>query len=311
MRIISMSDIQGDFETLDKALPVVRTSDAEVLAMTGDLSGSVFEEKEKPEFLEASKVMRSLMPQVYQDTQRQVRTVHDTAEFLLSNKVKASDELKKAAGTYLLLEKQAREKMLTTYREFRQRFNDLHQKVILVPGEWDGKCIDDVLAHENIHNKIIEEVNGIEFVGYGGAGQYPAEIPIDLTTDFFEREALEHLSKYENAEVALVHECPNGFEGNGKYSGNFALLAYLFRNRPSLILTGHSHSPFVAREPKTGTFVINPGNLGRYENQDFGTFLELEIDKDFFVKPIRTYKVNGEVVITKEFSQEPATSRAQ
>ena len=50
MKIIHMSDIHGDFESFDKALEIVKATDAEVLAITGDLSGNLFEGEEKEYF---------------------------------------------------------------------------------------------------------------------------------------------------------------------------------------------------------------------------------------------------------------------
>ena len=57
------------------------------------------------------------------------------------------------------------------------------------------------------------------------------------------------------------------------------------------MICGHSHLVSIYKDNASGTIVANPGNLGRYENDSFGSFLELEIDKELFVKPIRFLKV--------------------
>lgn len=307
MKIINISDIHGDFETFDEALEVVRNSDAEVLAVNGDLTGSVFDEKEKKKFLEVSGIFHNILPQIFKATNGNVRTFHDAAEFLTSNKVKANDKAKSGAEDYLDFEKKAKKRMLSQYKEFKDRFDELEQKVILVPGNWDGKCIDDYLAHENIHNKYYEEVDGVKFVGYGGSSKHPIELPQDLIIDFDIDEAFQYLSKFEDAEVALTHACPGGFEGKNLGSpGEYFLLAYLYKNAPSLILYGDSHNPFVFKEKKTGTVVANPGNLGRYKDENFGTFLGIEIDDDFFVEPNTLYKLNG-----KEIEQYPLSEKVK
>ena len=302
MKIINMSDIHGDFETFDKALQVAKTSDAEVLAINGDLSGRVFNEKEKEYFIGLSNTLMRLMPEIHKVNDK-VRTIHDAAEFLNSNNIKVEGNLRKIGEDYLKLEEKVKERMLNNYKEFKQRFDSLEQKVILIPGNWDYKYIDDVLSHENIHDKYPEEINGIKFVGYGGAREHPKELPLDLTIHFNEDEAYSHLCKFEDAEVALFHTVPRGFESNGSHPGEYSLLAYLFRNTPSLVLTAHTHKPFIAKEEKTSAIVANPGNLGRYENGDFGTFLELEIDENYFVNPKAMYKINGNSVETHELKE--------
>ncbi len=299
-----MADIHGDFETFDKALQLVKASDAEVLAITGDLSGYVFDEKEEEYFINLVNNLGGLAQQIHQNTNGngQIKTFHDCAEFLTSNNVKADEDVKKIGEDYLRFEEVAKEKMLGTYKEFRQRFDSLDQKVILVPGNWDYKHIDDVLAHENLHGKYKEEIGGIEFAGYGGALELPVALPFDLINHFDEDEAYSHLCK-EDAEVVLMHTMPKGFAGNERHYGEYSMLAFLYRNTPSLILTGHNHCPCVINDEKTGTIVANPGNLGRYNSQDFGTFLELEIDENYFVCPKAMYKVNGNSVETLDLKE--------
>lgn len=303
MKIISISDIHGDFETFDKALKYIKNTDAEVLTINGDLSGSVFNKEEKEYFVNITNNLRGLVQQIYHDTKGNIRTFHDSMKFLISGKIKAPKELMKLADDYLRFEKKAVERMSNQYQEFKDRFNDLEQKIILVPGNWDGKCIDDVLAKYNIHNRYPEEIDGIRFIGYGGSREHPIELPIDLTVHYYENEAFSHLSKHENAEVVLIHTCPKGFEGSERHTGEYSLLAYLYRNAPSLILTGNTHRPFIVKEEKTSTIVANPGNLGRYQNQNFGTFLELEIDKDFFVRPLYVHKIDGDSIKSIEITE--------
>ena len=114
-------------------------------------------------------------------------------------------------------------------------------------------------------------------------------------------EAFEYLSKYEDAEVALMHSPPLGFGNEKRHIGEYSLLAYLYRNQPSLILTGHTHEPSIIKDKKTDTYVINPGKLGEYNGDASGSFLEIDIDEEeLFVKPIAHYVINGDLIKRRE-----------
>lgn len=297
-----MSDIHGDFEAFDKALEVVKECGADVLTISGDLVGNVFETEEKDYFIKSYETLRNLGPQIYHNTNGKFSTPHGFAKFLGSNDVDVEDDLKKVSEDYLKLEETARKNMLFQYQMFEERFNNIDQKVFLVPGNWDGKCIDDVLAWKNIHNKREYEFNGIKFIGYGGSKEFPIEIPFDLILPFNEDEAFEHLSKYEDAEIVLMHANPAGF-GNGRHQGEYSLSAYLYRNSPSLILTGHTHAPSLTEDEKTLTVVANPGKLGNYNGDVFGSFLEIDIDENLFVNPIAHYTINGDSIKRKELKK--------
>ncbi len=296
-----MSDIHGDLETFDVALEYVLASDAEVLAITGDLSGKVFSHEEEKPFVETTQKLQSIAQQFIATTKGNVRTFHDAAEFLVSARVEAPVEIKQCARDYLNFENIARERMLQTYTGFKTRFDDLGKKVLLVPGNWDGKCIDDVLAHENIHSKYFEEVEGVRFIGYGGAYEPPKVLPPYLTVKFDRDDAYSHLIKYE-AEIALMHTMPRGFGDNATHPGEYSLLAYMYRNQPDLILVGHTHTPFIIKDEKSGVMVVNPGNLGKYNDESFGTFLEIETD-EYSVRPKALHQVMGSSIITEELSE--------
>ena len=299
-----MSDIHGDFGFFDKALDgIVRPSDAEVLAINGDLSGEVFEGEEIKAFQAAAQIIENVRQQVYQATQGKVGTFHGCAEFLLREDVKAGEDVKNAARQYLFSEENARQRMLGTYRELKERFDGLSQRVVLVPGNWDGKCIDDILGKRNLHNKPTEEINGVNFSGYGGAESYPNVLPLDLTIDFDEDEAFAQLCENGNAEVLLLHTPLRGFSKNGNDLGNYCFNSVMYRNAPSLILSGHSHQRGIFQDPKTKTVVVNPGNLGRYNGSKYGTFLELELDDNLFVKPTRNFMVDESGVTESKFEE--------
>ncbi len=313
MKLISMADIHSDFETLDKALGYVKASDAEVLAITGDLSGTVFENSEREGFAKCRNILRQAAPQILERTGKPSITLRGTAKFLIDYD-KATPEAKKVAEEYVRLEELAHQRMLSTYREFKSRFDELQglgKKVMLVPGNWDGKCIDDIdtLAHANLHQRHLREIGGVTFTGYGGSPKNPNELPIDLTPDFDSHEAFVHLATLD-PDVALIYAIPAGYEfsdDRGKYTfshgdvilsgnshaerGQYSLSAYLYRNKPYLILTGDTHKCFSMRDATANTVVANPGNLGRHGKEAYGTFLEIEIDKTGIEKPAIVHSV--------------------
>jgi Icc-related predicted phosphoesterase len=296
MRIITMSDIHGDFKSFDKALEVVKNSNADVLTINGDLIGSVFEGEEKDYFIKSYEMLSKLGPQIYQNTEGKINTINGFAKFLTSDNIKVDKNLREISRNYLRFEQLADERALEQYKKFKKRFDDLEQKVFLVPGNWDFKCIDDVLAKENISNKTAYDFKEIKFVGYGGSKELPCEIPPDLIVNFDKDEAFYHLSKHEDVEIALMHTIPKGFGSESRYIGEYSLLSYLYKNQPTLILCGHTHEPSIIQDRTTETYVINPGKLGEYNNDSRKGFLEINIDDDLFVKPIAHYVFNGESI---------------
>lgn len=189
-------------------------------------------------------------------------------------------------------ESKIEQEMLRYYKEFKDRFNELEQQVLLVPGNWDGKCINDVLSPYNLHLKNPLNIQGIEFVGYGSSDAIPSVIPENLLVGFNQSECYSHLIKYGNAEIALTHETPRGFSGDKRY-GQPCISKYIKNTAPSLLMTGHSHIINIAAEQEDETLITNPGNLGRYGRDNFGTFFELEIDENLFVHPKKIYKIDG------------------
>ena len=313
-----MSNIYGDFETLQKALKYISETDAKVITIQGDLSGKVLEggeltgrilndKDERNKIYVLNKIMGDILPQIYQNTGKQM-TRHDAACMLIESdgKIQGSEDLKKVALDYILLEKKAKDKMSENYQKFKEIFEGLTQKVLLVPGNWDGLHIDDFLAKQNLHDKYPEEIEGIKFVGYGGSPEQVPELPYDLTFGFNEDVAYSHLVKNEGAEVVLSHTIPRHYENHGSNRGQYSLLAYLHRCAPSLFLMGHNNFPFVKKESKTGTILANPGNLGRdplNRNPNFGSFLEFEIDGNFIVTPLASHKISGDKIETYEIKE--------
>ncbi len=293
-----MSDIHGDFESLDKALEIVNKSHADVLTISGDLNGENLDEEDKKQFYESYRELLRVNSQINQLSNGQKRlNCYDTANLVMSRQLRldnnvADNELMKKAANYLSIGEKAKGRIIENYNKFRDRFSKLEQKVFVVPGDWDTKCMDDVLAPNNLHLKYPEEVGGFKFIGYGGASEVPFDIPQESVVDYNIKEEFDYLCQHEDASIVLTHVPPTDFEGKGS-EGNPLLLAYLYRMEPDLILCGHNHVPFALKEPKTGTIVVNPGLLGKYKNEPHGTFLEIDVD-EYKVSPVRLYSINGQ-----------------
>ena len=286
-----MSDIHGDFESFDKALEIVKATDAEVLAITGDLSGNLLGGDEMEYFIKIN---------LFLNQHFSINgPIHNLAEALASGKLEIPFENTIQLGEeYLKVESVAKERMSNNYKQFKERFNTLKQKVVLVPGNWDGKSIDDILAMENLHEKSPIEINNAQFFGYGSSNETPITIPQDLLINFDSDSAFQYFSKQESrddlADVVLTHLPPRYFEGKNKINnGDPLMLAYLYKNSPELILCGHTHGVSVIQDKIASTIVANPGNLGRYQNDPFGTFLEIDTNKEGFTHPdIKVHKIN-------------------
>jgi Icc-related predicted phosphoesterase len=295
IKIIHMSDIHGDFESFDKALEIVKTTDADVLAITGDLSGHLFQGEEKEHFAK----INFFLNQNFSIN----GPIHGLAEALASGKIDAptikdKSQLIGVGREYLKFEELARERMLSNYNEFKTRFDTLKQKVVLIPGNWDGKYIDDILSQENLHEKSPLEIGDVQFFGYGSCTDIPIFIPRDFLIDYNSDSIFQYLSAQESkddlADVVLTHLPPRYFEGkNKRTTGDPLTLAYMFRNSPELILCGHTHGLSIIQDNTSSTFVVNPGNLGRYGNDSFGTFLEIDTNKEGFTKPeFKIYQIS-------------------
>jgi len=89
-RIIHIGNVFGDTETLDKTLEFIAKSGADILAVTGDLAGPVFDDKivdtsgktQLRKYQESFNILYQVLPQVAQETQGQVITLHNLADYL-------------------------------------------------------------------------------------------------------------------------------------------------------------------------------------------------------------------------------------
>ena len=301
-----MSDIHGDMKMFERAMRLIKAkSDAKVVAITGDLAGRVLEGDKRDLFAGLSKNLRELRNDFYNESNGKIATQRDVAEAILSGEIEFKDDSEKAkrfAKDYIELEKETKQGMRNQYETFKQGLEDLSQdkEIVLVPGHCDGKCIDDYLARFNIHSRHGKKVNvkGVNFVGYGGARVIPNDIPEEWLVHFNENEAYKHLVENTPEDgpcVTLLHTPVAGYEGDKSDVGSYALLAYMNLKQPDAILQGHTHVHDMYRDNRTGTMVVNPGNLGAYEDNEGGKLFELDVDEEAgWVKPSKFLTITGD-----------------
>jgi Icc-related predicted phosphoesterase len=66
-------------------------------------------------------------------------------------------------------------------------------------------------------------------------------------------------------------------DNSGGHVGSIGIRAYVLEQKPNLVVAGHIHEA-VGLAKLNESYVINPGNLGRFYNRDYGTFMEVELD---------------------------------
>jgi Icc-related predicted phosphoesterase len=187
----------------------------------------------------------------------------------------------------------------------------------VVPGNYDPE-LSDIFAEHDLHKKTAQLGNAKIF-GYGGADAFPDHIlsmvELGEIVDF-DPEELYNLLNRENPDIVLSHIPPRGACDtihDGERGGTIATTKYVMENmaagkNPKLIVAGHIHEsgPY-ANNPKNvkgvmsvpnpdghRTVVVNPGNIGRFMQFDFGTFVEMDIEEDGKPLLIVQYSIQGD-----------------
>lgn len=176
MKIVHISDVHGDLRMLERASRLVqKASNADVIAITGDIAGSVLEGDELDYFVGVSQDIQNLRNFLYQNTEGKIDTTRKAAEALAEGipelNVENEEETKKHARNYLDLEDKTKQGLRAQYQGVKDILDSMPQTKVLVPGNWDCHCMDDYLSQYNIHNRDKQViVDGVNFVGYGGKG---------------------------------------------------------------------------------------------------------------------------------------------
>lgn len=318
MKIISVADINGDYETFGKALEIVKKSGADVLAVSGNINGNNVEESDKPAFYDAYRKMVGVVNHIRGTLAANgqnpnvpfYRIVEDLQSGAIKFDNKSNDEVSKTANNYIVLANKAKDAMTDNYKIFKKMVSGLEQEVLVVPGMTDSMLMQGSSFEElNIHKKS-REVKNVVFAGYGGFSKTPLDVPKEVEVPFDPNELFGFLSST-NPDVALTYAAPNFAPVMD--NGDPMLLAYMYRKHPRLILCGHVALPIqvqndgktsiqyakhraFAKDADSESYIICPGPLGNQNNgHPYGTFAEIELDKDGEVHPLRLYNaVSGE-----------------
>ena len=137
----------------------------------------------------------------------------------------------------------------------------LRVKCAAVPGNCDPAEVLEVIEKHciSLHGRRVE-IDGIQFVGLGGAPLCSHSTPLELE----ESEIDSFLSQTMVENCVIVSHAPpvgtNDMTKSGKSLGSSSLAKYVEQYRPRLLLSGHVHEARnVVR--RNGTVFANPGPL--------------------------------------------------
>ena len=291
MRIFVISDTHGDLETLEKALSFVNTEKPELLLLAGDYA--------------------PLAP-------------YSEEEFEKHTKDGISD---REALRKLILENAAR-----SYAEMEQMIDAVGVPALMVPGNHDISNYFDHFKDKDLHLKartlgsIVPSAGKLEdlvIAGCEGTSDHDVIWPIrtyGLGIAHTDREMHQHLEAA-RPDILLLHNpplktvdnvpmrTPDGKSMYRKWIGSLAARRYLAEHsdegRPRLVVCGHKHEQLATEYRKT--FIVNPGNLGRYGpvlrdgtvlagDGPYGTFCEVRLSPGGGVTEVRHYTARGDAV---------------
>jgi len=286
MKALYTADMHGDLQALEIVRDYAQDKrNIEAVINSGDLISPIFNDKEMENLGDATYVLSQVRAQ---------NRINATLENLAKNiaqKLDSPEELRGASKFYIDSLSKTRESTNEQYEKIKKIFDSFNLPVLTIPGNWDTTNIDDYLAQENLHLKHKKEINGVTFGGYGASYErMMGVLPQELEINFSEKELYNFL-KEQDPDIALIH-CPpyrmHDADNNGNPSGTLGALAYLLDEKPSLVLSGHSHLLGIDCKGNncSSTVILNAGNLGRYlantgrHNGNFGTFVEFELENN-------------------------------
>jgi Icc-related predicted phosphoesterase len=300
-RILHFADVHGDKETLEQVVKYTQEhkDNIDVVTFSGDMLGICLPVEKGQQVNAAYSFLRNFINQ-------HVEGAEDVPLDKVLGQVrlhpKCPDEVQKAIQVYEDINDSFEENAEKQYKDLASLFEDVPQEKFAVPGNWDSQQFFDYFGRYCVHkNKgYIEDEsvgdNKISIAGFGEAPEGVVVIPGKQTIGFNEREMFDFLTE-QDPDIALTHVPPYGFLNDVKNGGNTALLAYMSRESPELILCGHCHKARGTKIDKLSrTVVVNPGNLGRYPSVEkhepnYGTFALIGYEKDGKIE-VRHYSLN-------------------
>jgi len=309
IRIVCCADIHGDFSTFELLKDFVnnREESIDLIVCSGDLLLESFDNKEYQKFKAVSTALWQAKHSVWSNL-----LLGEFAHRIISRSQK-SNKIHDMAKRYLELLEIASKRMRAQYKGFKEILGEIEPTVLIVPGNYDCHFMADYFEDEYIHLKT-KTIKNLTFAGYGGANVVPSHIPEDLlvayyegqTTKGFISEPYSFLSS-QRPDVAIVHAPPygccdvvgvgmnmiSGGSSSGGHAGSVGIRAYIVEQNPNLVVSGHIHEAMGIEKLKD-SYVINPGNLGRFYDRDYGTFMEVELDGDGKFSSAVLYRIDGQ-----------------
>jgi uncharacterized protein len=146
-------------------------------------------------------------------------------------------------------------------------FKDRHQKVLLIPGNWDSFATTDVVAQiygvRNLHGYSVM-YDDIGFFGAGGAPGSPGEGQIT------ERELMNALEKAHKGldgiekKVMISHMHPLGSKSEfSGFEGSSSVRKAIEKFKPDVLIHGHIHEASGMEEKIGKTRVVNVAREGK------------------------------------------------
>ncbi len=154
---------------------------------------------------------------------------------------------------------------LVETKDIIKPFKDKHQKVLLLPGNWDSFATTDFLAQiygvKNIHG-YSAQYDHVGFFGAGGADTGPL-------SRISEKELMSTLEKAHSGlkgierKVMVTHMHPAGSKSEfSGFAGSDAIRKAIKKFKPDVLLHGHIHEAAGADEKIGNTRVLNVGKKG-------------------------------------------------
>lgn len=137
----------------------------------------------------------------------------------------------------------------------------LKTRCAAIPGNCDPEDVIRVIEKYciSLHLRRVS-INGVDFVGIGGAPICHLSTPLEISEADIEQE----LSRVIVDDCILVTHAPpygiNDLTHSGKRLGSRAIAKIVSKHRPRLVASGHVHEARGIVE-KDGTIFINPGTL--------------------------------------------------
>ncbi|MBU4502632.1 MAG: metallophosphoesterase family protein [Nanoarchaeota archaeon] len=292
IKIIDIADIHSDYDSLSKVADYARNTEHDIVLVRGDIIEGVFSERVAEIFVNLNNGYRerkigflqimhhngadkSLLERIAEDEigYLELCNIRDDPQMDLKvrNFAKQFAEFKSEydEANKKLIES-AKESMIKQYEKVKEIMEGL--EYLTLPGNHDGKCLEDVMGERNLHGKV-KEVKGFKFGGFGGSTVYPGAIPKELLVLYDEgiaRDSEGDLVKFselyskmpEESEIIIAHEMPQTYLHP---ENSFGLTDFMVNNEKSLALVGHMHKEAGVHSLNGESIIINPGSLGEQD----------------------------------------------